>query len=242
MVSFAASESFADAAIERDVIFSLLAYSIVYEDWQSASFEQARGYNIGAVLVSPEDEVLSHGLNANASTGNGTQHAEVRAIQSYLQASRSYFADGSTVYTTLEPCAMCAGMMIMTKVSRTVFGQHDSAFGESLQRMSMDTTELPRLLPHHFDEGYPPYPRETASHASPSAIRHKLDSAYAAALEADERLLITIWLRSPETKRMYEQAHRALADFQPHFERNREILARAQAYLKKLTDLPERDE
>ena len=102
---------------ERDEIFSLLAYSVVFKNWQTTT-DHPRGHNIGAVLVSGDNEIVNWARNCNAITGNGTQHGEVRLMIGYLNQARSYSLRGHTVYTSLEPCAQCSGMMIQQSIER----------------------------------------------------------------------------------------------------------------------------
>ena len=123
---------------EKDQIFSMLAYSIMAKDWQSELQDVKRGHNIGAVLVN-NDEPLAWAVNCNARTKNGTQHAEVRTITGYLKFSRIRNLTGHTVYTTLEPCAMCAGMICLTDVQRVVYGQTDPLFGQAFERLGMNS-------------------------------------------------------------------------------------------------------
>lgn len=65
---------------------------------------------VAALLVSAENELLSIGINENAS--NKTLHAEVNLIQSFYERHKKPIPTGSTIYTTLKPCKMCAGMIL----------------------------------------------------------------------------------------------------------------------------------
>jgi tRNA(Arg) A34 adenosine deaminase TadA len=111
--------------LERDAIFSLAAYAVVYKDWQPAEEPNPRGHNIGCVLVDRNNNPVAWNLNSNNSTNDATQHGEVRVIQDYIKKSGNKYLEGYTIYTTLEPCVMCSGMMSLTKVTRTVYGQTD---------------------------------------------------------------------------------------------------------------------
>lgn len=93
---------------ERDDIFSLLIYALVYQDWQDGTVPRhlRRGYNIGALLVTPQFEPVFHGLNCINSTENATQHGEVRAITQYLEQTRK-FLDPSA-----RPLHLCAPVAI----------------------------------------------------------------------------------------------------------------------------------
>lgn len=156
---------------EADEIFSLLTYAIVHHDWQpeAVARENRRGYNIGALLVNPKNEPVFHGLNCISSTNNATQHGEVRAITAYLNETRCFNLEGFTMYTSLEPCIMCAGMITMTSIDRVVYGQHDVEYSKAFERLSIDTQHV---------GGFPPYPRVVPAHASTLNYCSELDNAY----------------------------------------------------------------
>ena len=96
---------------ELDYFYSLMAYAVVYKEWQNNAYgESSRGYNIGSVLVNSDKHVVNWARNSVNITKNGTQHGEVRLIQSYLDSNHSFSLKGYSIYTTLEPCAMCSGI------------------------------------------------------------------------------------------------------------------------------------
>ncbi len=140
-----------DESRERDEIFMLQAYAVVFKDWQTQGKPNPRGYNVGAVLVDSRTQIpVAWGRNSIASTKNPTQHAEVRLIQSYIESqipdsSGNVYLDHFTVYTTLEPCAMCAGMMCLTKIPRIVYGQSDddkngrTGYGKAVERFRRES-------------------------------------------------------------------------------------------------------
>ena len=132
---------------ERDEIYMLLAYGVVLKDWQTGGPDQ-RGHNVGSVLVDGDGKIVYWARNSNHITKNGTQHGEVRLILGYLSDFQTYNLPGYTVYTTLEPCVQCSGMMKMVSMKRVVYGQSDPGFGKALERLSLDTHELPNLLPN----------------------------------------------------------------------------------------------
>lgn len=82
---------------------------------------------VGAVVVSG-DTLLSAAGNAMRSSG-ATAHAELRAIQGALAAAGTERLDGCTIYVTLEPCAMCAGAIVLARLQRVVFAAWDDKAG-----------------------------------------------------------------------------------------------------------------
>ena len=83
---------------------------------------------VGAVLVRG-DQVISTGFNQPISNSDPSAHAEMMAIRSAAQALSNYRLPGSTLYVTLEPCAMCAGAMLHARIDRVVFGAIDPKTG-----------------------------------------------------------------------------------------------------------------
>ncbi len=82
---------------------------------------------VGAVVVCGGERVAAAG-NAMRSEG-ATGHAEMRAIAAALAARGSERLDGCTLYVTLEPCAMCAGAIVLARFARVVFGAWDEKAG-----------------------------------------------------------------------------------------------------------------
>lgn len=84
---------------------------------------------IGAVLVDSEGEILAAASNRTITNSDPTAHAEILAIRSAADKVGNYRLVGCTVYTTIEPCVMCAGALVNARISRLVFGAHDERFG-----------------------------------------------------------------------------------------------------------------
>ena len=210
------------AELERDEIYMLLAYATVRKDWQTNETRPRRGHNIGSVLVDPAGGIVFWARNCNAITDNGSQHGEVRLIRNYLNNAATSYLKGYTVYTSLEPCAMCSGMMVLTQVTRTVYGQTDPDYGDALQRLKFDSSKLPG--------GYKPYPRPVISDVSESRFRKALDDAYAEYMAGGGRG-ITTWLRSDEAKKIYDEAYEAFMGYRVKFAENQSVLDQARVYL-----------
>lgn len=83
---------------------------------------------IGAVIIQ-EGTTLAETHNQTIHRKDPTAHAELLAIQLALKASGEDRLPGATLYVTLEPCAQCAGAIILSKVGRVVFGAYDRRVG-----------------------------------------------------------------------------------------------------------------
>jgi tRNA(Arg) A34 adenosine deaminase TadA len=84
---------------------------------------------VGAVLVSAEGEILGEGWNRNITESDPTAHAEVVAMRAAGSKLGNHRLLGTTLYVTLEPCAMCAMAMVHARVSRVVYGASDPKTG-----------------------------------------------------------------------------------------------------------------
>jgi tRNA(adenine34) deaminase len=83
---------------------------------------------IGAV-VARDDDVLARAGNQRERLQDPTAHAEILALRAASDAVRSWRLEGCTLYVTLEPCAMCAGAIVLARVDRVVFGAADPKAG-----------------------------------------------------------------------------------------------------------------
>jgi tRNA(adenine34) deaminase len=83
---------------------------------------------IGAVVV-VGGEVVAAGHNRREVDADPTAHAEILALRAAARARGSWRLDGATLYVTLEPCAMCAGALVLARVDRVVFGADDPKAG-----------------------------------------------------------------------------------------------------------------
>jgi len=96
--------------------------------------EAARGARagevpVGAVLVAADGEVVSRAFNRPVGGCDPTAHAEILALRRAARRLGNYRLPGMTLYATLEPCAMCAGALVLSRVSRVVFGASDPKGG-----------------------------------------------------------------------------------------------------------------
>jgi tRNA(adenine34) deaminase len=83
---------------------------------------------VGAVLVM-DGKAIGEGWNRNIALNDPTAHAEIQALRAAGQAVGNYRFPGSTLYVTLEPCAMCSMALIHARVSRVVYGASDPKTG-----------------------------------------------------------------------------------------------------------------
>lgn len=83
---------------------------------------------VGAVVII-DGEVVSHAHNATIAKNDLTQHAELIAIQCAIAALDTDRLDNATLYVTLEPCAQCAGAIVLSRVGRVLFGAYDPKAG-----------------------------------------------------------------------------------------------------------------
>nr|WP_298140055.1 tRNA adenosine(34) deaminase TadA [uncultured Pseudomonas sp.] len=83
---------------------------------------------VGAVLVQ-DGEIIGTGFNCPISSSDPSAHAEMVAIRAAAQAVDNYRLPGSTLYVTLEPCSMCAGLIVHARVQRVVYGATEPKAG-----------------------------------------------------------------------------------------------------------------
>lgn len=84
---------------------------------------------VGAVLVDAQGKVLGEGWNRNLADHDPTAHAEVIALRQAGLALANHRLIGTTLYVTLEPCAMCAMAIVHARVARVVYGASDPKTG-----------------------------------------------------------------------------------------------------------------
>jgi tRNA(adenine34) deaminase len=84
---------------------------------------------VGAVVVDEAGSVVASAANQREALGDPTAHAEVLALRAAASARGSWRLDGLTLVVTLEPCAMCAGALVLSRASRLVYGAADPKAG-----------------------------------------------------------------------------------------------------------------
>jgi tRNA(adenine34) deaminase len=84
---------------------------------------------IGAVVVDADGQVIGRGHNERELTGDPTAHAEVLAIRDAAKHVGEWRLTGCTLVVTLEPCTMCAGAIVLSRLDRLVFAAYDEKAG-----------------------------------------------------------------------------------------------------------------
>jgi tRNA(adenine34) deaminase len=90
--------------------------------------EQAGEVPVGALVVL-NDEVIGEGWNQPIVSHDPTAHAEIVALRAAATRMKNYRLTDTTLYVTLEPCAMCAGAIVQARVARVVYGAADPKAG-----------------------------------------------------------------------------------------------------------------
>ena len=110
--------------------------------------ERALGHDdvpIGAIVVH-EGEVIGQGHNEREIRADPTAHAEMIALREASRALRSWRLLDCVLYITLEPCAMCAGAIVLARVPRVVFGTRDPKAGAA--GSVLNVLDVPQLNHH----------------------------------------------------------------------------------------------
>lgn len=103
---------------------------------------------IGCVIVNAEGELLAKAGNRTITDNDPTAHAEILALRQAAKALGNYRLTGATVYSTIEPCVMCAGSLVNARVKRLVFGAHDLRFGAVETKFRLCDSDI---LNHRID-------------------------------------------------------------------------------------------
>jgi tRNA(adenine34) deaminase len=88
---------------------------------------------VGAVLVH-EGQIVGRGFNCPISQHDPSAHAEMVAVRDAAQALQNYRLPGVTLYVTLEPCSMCAGLIVHSRIQRVVYGATEPKAGVVVSR------------------------------------------------------------------------------------------------------------
>lgn len=108
--------------INEDIKFMKLALK---EAQKAASLDEVP---VGAVIVK-NGKVIARGHNLRETKLDPTMHAEIVAIRKACKKNQSWRLENTTLYVTIEPCAMCAGTILWARIDRVVFGARDPKSG-----------------------------------------------------------------------------------------------------------------
>jgi tRNA(adenine34) deaminase len=103
--------------------------------------ERAGEVPVGAVVVL-KGEVIGRGRNAPVELHDPSAHAEMVALREAASAIGNYRVEQATLFSTLEPCVMCAGALVAARVARLVFGARDLRFGGVRSKFRVADSEL----------------------------------------------------------------------------------------------------
>lgn len=204
---------------ERDNLYSLLALTLVNKEWQART--ETRGHNIGSVLVNNiTGDVVFYARNSNKILGSSCQHGEVKLITNFLKCEGvAPYLNDYTLYTTLEPCIMCAGMLAMTHIGKVVYVQRDPGYGNTQEILS-DNYRI------SYDEA-----------TVLSDFKKRLEQTYAAYVEYIEKkggnAAITKWLLTERAHQIFNDAEPALRNYHVIFKENQDVLDKIYAFLEK---------
>ncbi len=253
---------------EKHNIFLLLSLTLVYDNWcipkndpklveaykkvdPHREFSDYVGHNIGALLVGPDNAILCYALNNNSLFNHSTEHAEARVVRKGLRvhnrlrfksgqglAGYSSILKGHTVYTTLESCSQCSGIMDLANVARVVYAQDDPGqghIGNVLYSFHKDEEAFGAPLPVHAD--FLP-------------VFGLIAEAYKKYCESDEGILymrsrprpgVTGFLTSLLGYAAYRDAVRMFEQLQPQYEKNRQIFHAAMNFRQSNNRIEMRD-
>jgi tRNA(adenine34) deaminase len=111
---------------------------------QAATFDDVP---VGSLIVNDQGEIIGVGENLREKNNDPTAHAEIVAIKNAAQKIGNWRLDNLTMVVTLEPCAMCAGAIVQTRMKRLVFGAFDEKAGAvgSVWDVVRDTRALTKI-------------------------------------------------------------------------------------------------
>ena len=103
--------------------------------------EAAGEVPVGAVIVMA-GEVVGRGRNSPIQRSDPTAHAEILALREACAAIGNYRLESAILYTTLEPCVMCAGALVAARLAKVVFGARDLRFGGVRSKFRLADAEV----------------------------------------------------------------------------------------------------
>ena len=108
---------------------------MTHEEYMSLALDLAKEASsegevpVGCVIVSPEGDIIGRGRNRREQNCDATAHAEVEAIREANKALGTWRLHGCSMYVTLEPCPMCAGAIINSRITKLFYGGREEHSG-----------------------------------------------------------------------------------------------------------------
>jgi tRNA(Arg) A34 adenosine deaminase TadA len=253
--------------MEKHNIFMLLTLSLVFDSWciqkhkpdvveayeefdSDKKYNEYIGHNIGALLVDPNDQVVTAAMNCNYLHNDSTEHAESRLVRKGMRLYNrlnhrsgkglygySSILAGHTIYTTLESCSQCSGIMDLANVKQVVYAQVDYGqghIGNILYNM-------------HKNEGSYGAPRPIRAEFLPiySVIQEKWDKytqrQQDVELTSRRRPSTTGFLRSTDSAEAYREATKQFESLNPKHGNNASIFEKTIAFRKTFNSVSYRD-
>src|SRR5215471_2659794 len=124
-----------------------MAQFLIDEQFMRVALVEAEGAGksgevpVGAIVVL-DGQIVGRGRNRVIEASDPTAHAEVVALREAARVIGNYRLTGVTVYSTIEPCAMCAGAMVHARVARLVYGAPDPKTGAVVTHLGICTTDF----------------------------------------------------------------------------------------------------
>ncbi len=120
-----------------------------YEDYMRQALELAREaaeageVPVGCVIADERGEIIGRGRNRREEKRSALSHAETEAIESACRARGDWRLDGCTLFVTLEPCPMCAGAIINSRISTLVYGAREELSGSCASVINLFAERYP---------------------------------------------------------------------------------------------------
>lgn len=103
---------------------------------------------VGSVIVK-DNRIIAYGHNTRETDNLATSHAEINAINNACKALKSWRLDGCSIYVTLEPCPMCMGAILSSRIDTIIFGSYDFKYGccgSSANLSNLYTKSIPEII------------------------------------------------------------------------------------------------
>ena len=119
----------------------------------AAKAEAMNEIPVGAVVVA-DDQIIGEGYNTPIMDHDPSAHAEMKAIRMAARTIENYRVTNATLYVTLEPCPMCAGLLVHSRINRLVFGAFDAKTGITYLTEDTSDSAIYRHVPNHTTQPF----------------------------------------------------------------------------------------